>query len=234
MFKLFLLLIGLFTSNCFGQVSVKTYIPEGAKIYGPMILKEQARIFPNVPYPPYILALIEHETCITLKHSRCFNPKARLLTSREEGAGLPQITRTFRKDGTVKMDVLTDYVKRYNKELHDLSWSNVYSRPDLQARFTSLMLRDLYKHYYRIPDTWQRTHFVDSAYNGGPGMLDKERMACGLAAGCNPNIFPHNVERYCLRNKNSIYGTRNACDINRHHVDDVLYVRFPKYRDLFK
>ena len=234
MLKLFLSLLVFITTSCLAQTSVKTDIPPGAKQYGPLILKEQARIFPGVPYPAYILALTEHETCIHLKHPRCFNPAARLKTSKEEGAGLPQITRTFRPDGSVKMDVLTDYVRRYNKELHDLSWSNVYSRPDLQARFTSLMLRDLYKHYYRIPDPWQRTHFVDSAYNGGPGMLDKERMACGLAAGCNPNIFPHNVERYCLRNKNSIYGTRNACDINRYHVDDVLYVRFPKYRDLFK
>lgn len=75
--------------------------------------------------------------------------------------------------------------------------------------------------------------FADAAYNGGIGGLNKERRACVTIAGCDPSRWFGHVEKYCMKSKVALYGKRSACDINRHHVRDVLLVRAPKYKKLY-
>lgn len=92
------------------------------------------------------------------------------------------------------------------------------------------MLKSNYKYYYSITrDVDNSIAFADASYNGGIGGLDKERRACNIASNCNPNIWFGNVERFCMKSKVALYGNRSACDINRHHVKDVLIIRAPKY-----
>ena len=227
------LTLSLFMTLAFSapiRYDVKIYIPPNFFKIKDVVLKEQHRLMPNFPYEGYFFALSEHESCITLTSKRCLDPTARLLTSKEEGAGIPQLTRTFRKDGTVKMDVLTDMARRYNRELKELSWKNVYKRPDLQIRAMVILYKENYDSFMFIPNKLERVKFSDSAYNGGRGWLNKERIACGVSKNCNPQIYSYNVERYCLRSKKALYGTRSPCDINRHHVTDVIDVRMPKYQ----
>lgn len=64
---IFLLLI-LFTDNVYSYPDVKTYIPEQAYQYLPVIKKETDNLFKEFPYSFYFGALIEHESCITLTH----------------------------------------------------------------------------------------------------------------------------------------------------------------------
>lgn len=71
--------------------------------------------------------------------------------------------------------------------------------------------------------------FADAAYNGGIGGLDNERRACKLSKTCDHTKWFNNVERFCLKSKAALYGQRSACDINRHHVYDVLLIRSQKY-----
>ena len=60
-----------------------------------------------------------------------------------------------------------------------------------QIRIITLMLRDDYKRLYDIKDDWARLHMVDAAYNGLGGL---KRRACGLKAGCDPQLWFGNVE----------------------------------------
>jgi len=205
------------------------FIPPQAFTYKDTIQKELDNYFPSLYNYNYTPSLIEHESCISLKHKKCWNSLSRLKTSREEGAGLGQVTRAFKADGSVRFDTLGEMSKRYKQELRDAKWETIYQRPDIQIRIIILMLRDDYKKLYNIENPEYRMQMVDAAYNGGLGGVLKERRACGLAQNCNPNIWFNNVEKYCLKSKKVLYGTRSACDINRHHVEDVFHSNIPKY-----
>ena len=117
--------------------------------------------------------------------------------------------------------------------LRELNWANVYTRPDLQIRAVVLKMKDNYQYYIRYTDSENSLAFADAAYNGGIGGLDNERRACKITTGCNPSLWFDNVEKLCLKSKAALYGQRSACDINRHHVKDVLIIRSPKYQQFW-
>lgn len=213
--------------------NVKTYVPDRAFEHLPTMKKEVDRILPNFTHPHYFAGLAEHESCISLTHSRCWSPTSRLKTSREEGAGIPQLTRAYTKDGKLRFDTLSDLRRQHKQELADLSWSNVYQRPDLQIRAMLLLSKGNYDRLYEIKDPWERLAMADSAYNGGLGNVNKGRRLCGLRAGCDPNKWFDNVERVPARSTKPLYAGRSAHDINTFHVRDVLYTRMPKYHKYF-
>lgn len=209
---------------------VTTYIPPQAYPYLPLVRSETLRLFQHAPSVAYFPALIEHESCISLTHKRCWNPGSELKTARERGLGLGQITIAYREDGTVRFDKLEEMRAAYQKELKELSWLTLSARPDLQIRAIILQVKANYDRLYRVTSDWDRLQMADSAYNGGAGGLDKERLACGLAKDCDPQRWIDHVEKRCLKSKKALYGTRSACDINRHHVLDTTVIRLPKYR----
>jgi hypothetical protein len=218
----------LFASAARAQ-DVRTYIPKNAVTYLPVLRAERLRFWPDDPAPAMLGALVEHESCISLTHSRCWNPASRLKSAREEGAGLGQITRAYRADGTTRFDALQELVDSH-PALRGLSWDNVYQRPDLQLRAVVLMARDNFKFFSRFTgDDLYALHFADAAYNGGIGGVQKERQACHLSPNCDPKQWFGNVAEHCLKSKTALYGARSACDINRHHVFDVCVVRPQKY-----
>jgi membrane-bound lytic murein transglycosylase MltF len=123
---------------------------------------------------------------------------------------------------------------QYPRELGELSWSTIYERPDLQIRTIVLMTRDLYRHFQLSSyNNIEALAFMDAAYNGGRNGVDRERRACLIDRTCDHSKWFDNVERYCLKSKAALYGNRSACDINRHHVRDVLLIRANKYQKYF-
>lgn len=216
------------------SIAGKDYIPDKALKYIPIVIKEVDTVLPGFPLPPYFLALAEHESCVSLKSSRCWSPTSRLKTKREEGAGLFQLTRTWR-NGKTRFDTLSDLVKQHPKQLGDLSWRNVYDRPDLQIKAMLFLYKSNYSKISKkgVPLITDRLAFSDMAYNGGYGRVLKDRRRCGLSKGCNPSIYFNNVEKYCTASKKKLYGNRSACDINRHHVRDVLTKRIKKYTEYY-
>lgn len=210
---------------------VATYIPPRALEHLPTVREQVRELMPEFPQPHYFAALIEHESCISLTHSRCWSPTSRLRTSREEGAGLGQLTRAFRADGSVRFDALADARRLDPRGLNELRWDTVYQRPDLQVRVIVLMTRSTYNRLTPlVPQHGPRLAMADAAYNGGLGGLMNERRACAARPGCDAGQWFGHVEHTCLKSKAPLYGTRSACDINRHHVHDVLITRMPKYR----
>lgn len=227
--KRLLLVLTLLCNFAFAQ----GLVPPQAFTYKDIIQKELDDNFPDLYDYNYTPSLIEHESCITLKHKRCWNSMSKLKSAREEGAGLGQVTRAFNADGSVRFDTLTEMSKRYKNELREAKWETIYSRPDIQIRIMILMIRDDYKKLYNVPNPEHRMQMVDAAYNGGLGGVLKERRACGMATNCNPNEWFNNVEKYCLKSKKALYGTRSACDINRHHVHDVFHDNLPRYDKVY-
>jgi hypothetical protein len=212
------------------SIDVNTYIPPRAFPLLDLVKSESNRLMPNMPYPYYFGALIEHESCISLTHSRCWSPTSQLKSQREIGIGLSQLSKAYNPDGSVRFDVLSDLAKRHKQELKELSWNTVRDRPDLQIRAMILLSRGNYNALYTIQDPYERLAMTDVAYNGGLGGLQKERRVCGLSANCDPNKWFDNVERYCLKSKKPIYAGRSACTISRNHPVDTLKHRMPKYK----
>lgn len=221
-------LMGLFGGMARAQ-DVRTFIPPQADVHRLTLKIEQVQHWRDHPKPETLPALIEHESCISLKHSRCWNPRSKLKSAREEGAGFGQITRAWHPDGRLRFDALAELRERH-PALREWDWANVYDRPDLQLRAVVLKSRDDFRALAVVADPMERLAFADAAYNGGLGGVQRERRACGLKAACDPQRWWGHVEQTCLKSRAPLYGTRSACDINRHHVHDVLKVRAPKYR----
>jgi len=147
-----------------------------------------------------------------------------------QSQALPVLGTNFSAE-VVRFDALADSRRLDPRGLNELRWETVYQRPDLQMRVIVLMTRDAYNRLVKlVPDHLPRLAMADAAYNGGIGGLLNERRACGLKSGCNPNVWFGNVEHTCLKSTKPLYGNRSACDINRHHVHDVLLTRMPKYQ----
>lgn len=223
----------VFSTRAHAADDVRTYVPENAKVYIPMLHAEQVRLWPTHPQPSALFSLAEQESCITLRHRMCWNPGAKLKTSREEGAGIFQITRAYREDGSLRFDALAA-TKALDPSLSDWSWSNVYTRPDLQLRAVVVMNRDCFNRLARlVKDPQQVLYMCDSAYNGGFGGMQAERRACGEREDCDPQKWFGNVEKTCLKSKVAWKGYgKSACEINREHVDYVFNLRREKYYKL--
>lgn len=225
------MMLGIALGSC--KKPVRKYIPTRAYKYFPMVIESNIEYLPELVIPDYFGGLIEHESCITLCSKRCWNPKSRLKTKREEGAGLGQLTRVFNRNGTVRWDMLRTLRLRHPKELKELTWNNIYKRPDLQIKALVLLWRDDYEYLSKsIRNKKEIQWFVDSAYNGGFKWLNRERIMCKFTKGCDPDLWFNNVEKMKSRRaRRKLYGTRTAWDINRHHVRDVR-LRSKKYKKL--
>ena len=224
------------SAAAFAGVDVKTYIPQRAPLYTLTIASEQAQYFPELQEPNYLFGLIEQESCITLTHSRCFNPYSELKTSREQGVGLGQITRAYSANGIVRFDSLRDLRAKHMNELHEWNWDNAKDRVDLQIRALLLMSRDNYKSLYRVKDPAERLKMTDAAYNAGLGRINKDRTKCSLKEWCDPQIWEDNVELTCTASQTPIrmYGNKSPCRINREHVYNVFELRMPKYKQFYR
>ncbi len=214
----------------FGKAHAEN-LPTKAAIYAPMLKAEQARFWSDHPRPELLAGLIEQESCLSLTHSRCWSPASKLKTAREEGAGLGQITRAYRADGSERFDSLADMRRQY-PDLRDWTWDNVYTRPDLQLRAIVLMSRNNHRTLRAVAASDPRLAMSDAVYNGGLAGVQTERRACGLITGCDPQQWFGHVELHCQKSRTPLYGQRSACDINREHVRMVMLVRSAKYKSL--
>jgi hypothetical protein len=205
-------------------------VPPQAAQYLPMLGVQARELLPEVP-PEYFGALIEHESgCPSIK-SMCWKPTARLKSQREEGAGLGQLTRAYRADGSLRFDSLTESRKLDPRGLNELRWETVYQRPDLQMRVMVLMTRQNWNRVVKLVDSQHlRLQLTDLSYNAGFGRVMNDRRACAATTGCDPDKWYGHVEKTCTASKKPLYGTRSACDISRHHVHDVVDTRMNKYK----
>jgi len=176
-----------------------------------------------------LAGLIEKESCITVRHSRCWNATSRLKSSREEGAGFGQITRAYYASGKLRFDALSE-LKAKHPELAAWNWGNVYVRPDLQLLGIVLKLRDNWGFFSSIPEDVDRIQFALKAYNRGLGGVRAEIQACYLMKNCISAKFMDNAGMICTASKKPLYGGRSACDISLAYVPDVYYKRAPKYK----
>lgn len=231
MHLLLLIILIIVTPLSYGQkINVREYLPKNMPRLAPTVIEESIKYSPEI-VPWYFFSLIEQESCISLTHSKCWNEKAELKNSRENGVGVGQLTRAWDKNGKLRFDNLTSLSKKYSS-LREMTWNNIKTRPDLQVRSMILLHRESYKKLNVVKDEFERLAMSDAAYNGGYGHLNKERIACGVLKNCDPQKWFGNVENIKTiksQKKQKIYGNQSMWQINRTHVKNVMTVRMEKY-----
>lgn len=204
-------------------------IPTLACTYIVSLWMAVASVWPGFYDPAIFAAQVEKETCITLKHKKCWNPNAELKSDREYGFGFGQFTIAYRQDGSVRFNTWANMRNKY-KELNDWTWEK---RFDPKLQFTAILLLDkeAWNRYSKIvPDEYQRTAFMLSEYNGGSAI--KDIGLCRVTDGCDPTKWFGHVERTSLKSKVKIqiYGNRSPYDINREYVRLIMLEKVHKYR----
>lgn len=208
-------------------------IPERAKIYLPELVAVQRAHWPDAPQPAFLAGQIEQETCASLTHSKCWNPKAELKTSRENGIGLAQHTRAYNADGSIRFDIIDDLARKH-PELRGWNWETRYNA-SYQLLGLVLMDKGIYDRIKGAASTTDRLAFMLSAYNGGEGGLAQDRRLCANTKGCNPGRWKGHVETTSLKRKAPQPGYKKSFfEINREYVRNVLDVRRAKYAPYFE
>jgi len=200
-------------------------LPPNAVKYLPLMLEEQVRLWPEMQMPSALAGQIEQETCISLKHKRCWSPYAELRTNLERGVGLGQITKTARFDSLAEMR------KQNVAELSGWKWENdsVYD-PRLQLRGLILMNKRNFRAIVGAKDYFNQDVMSKVAYNGGLGGLNSDRRICAATKGCNPSVWFGNVEHTSLKSKKLVPGYgKPFFYINREYPKNIYYSRRQKY-----
>ncbi len=222
------LLLGIFIQIVLAAPLAAADIPAGAVQYLPQLIQSQHSIWPDAPLPSFLAAQIEQETCITLKHPKCWNPRAELKTSRENGIGLGQFTRAYRPDGSIRFDKISELAQAH-KSLSGWTWAKRYDA-SYQLKAIVEMNKAIYVRQRDAATTRDRLSFSLSAYNGGEGGVLQDRRLCANTNGCDPSRWTGNVARTSLKSKvpYSGYG-KSFFAINREYVTNILDVRRSKY-----
>lgn len=200
--------------------------PAAALPYLPILAAEQRAHWPDMPLPSALGAQVEME-------SR-WNPRAQLKTSREQGIGFAQLTRTWHADGRPRFDALAEIRAAFPRELAGLSWDNPYD-PALQLRALVLKDRQEWQRTRNTATPADRLAMSFAAYNGGAGGLASDRRACAATQGCDPGQWFGHVERTSLKAKTAVAGYgRSFFEINRHYVREIMQTRRVRYAVLDK
>jgi hypothetical protein len=207
-------------------------MPTGAELYAPVLVERQRAIWPPAPEPWTIAGLIEQESCITLRHSKCWNPYAELKTHREYGFGMGQITVAYHPDGSERFNIFTELTTAH-ASLRDWKWEQ---RHDAGYQLTAIveMTRAIWRRLNTDLGATNTDHwaFVLAAYNGGTGGLLQDRRLCRNTPGCDAKRWFGHVELTSVKSRvpQKGYGNRSWYEINRSHVKNVLTVRRAKYQ----
>jgi hypothetical protein len=200
--------------------------PAAALTYLPTLAAEIDAHWPAITPRSALAAQVEQETCPSLTHRKCWNPRTELKTSREYGFGLGQLTVTKRFDNFAA-------ARGLHPSLRDWQWADRYDATR-QLRTLVLMDRAAWRGLAGVADPWQRLAMTLSAYNGGLGGVQADRRLCASIDGCDPDQWFGHVEAHSLKSraKPREYG-QSFYDINRGYVRAVLYVRRPRYAGWF-
>jgi hypothetical protein len=190
-----------------------------------VLVQEQQTHWPEVPTPWTMAGQVEAESN--------WKPTAELKTSREHGAGLGQLTRAYRADGSIVFDRLAD-ARKLHPSLADWSWED---RFDVARQLRALVLMNKIEWHVTVgaaaeDDQWA---FVLCAYNGGRGGLSRDRSLCAGTEGCDPSKWFGNVELNSWRAKVAVSGYgRSFFQINRDYVKSILTTRRHRYVDSWR
>jgi hypothetical protein len=207
-------------------------LPTNATAYLPLLRDVQRQSWADAPYPSFLAAQVEQETCPSLTSSKCWNPRTELKMAREYGFGLGQTTVAYRKNGSIRFDKQAELREQYGS-LREWTWARRFE-PKYQLTALVEMDHGIYKHVTGAASRLDQLAFTLSGYNGGESGVRQDRLLCRNTDGCEPSRWFGNVELYSLKTKTAFKGYgQSPYRINRDYVQNVINVRRPKYEPYF-
>ncbi len=191
-------------------------IPDRARDLMPTLIKAIDDVWPDMPRRSYFPGQIEQESCITLTHPKCWNPKAELKTSREYGFGLGQLTVAYRADGSERFNAWSE-IKAKDPSLKNWEWSDRYN-PELQIKAIVVKNRVNWGSIsWPVSDLDNKMAFLATYYNGGSPYKDVK--LCATIKGCDPTKWWGNVELNSYKSKTKLkeYGNKSLFQISREY-----------------
>lgn len=213
------LLVGLL---CAGSVWAAGEIPENAKQHLPTLRTVVEDYWADAPLRSTFAGQVEQETCVSLKHKKCWSPYAELKTDREYGFGLGQITVTKSFDNFKE-------AKKLDSSLKNWQWENRYNA-EFQLRTLVLTDKFNFGKFAWATDSYERMAFALAAYNGGLGGVLSDRRVCSASSSCDPSKWFGQVEHTSKKAKVAVKGYgKSFFEINREYVRNILTVRRHRY-----
>lgn len=213
---------------------VHAQVPPQALEHLPTLVRAQRDLWPDAPRPQaFLAAQVEQESCITLKHSKCWNPRVELKTKREYGFGLGQTTTAYNADGSVRFNKWAELRTRC-PSLRGWTWENRFD-PAFQLTALVEMDKSLYRLWPDAASTRDRLGFTLSAYNGGEGHVRRDRLLCRNTDGCDPARWWGHVEHHSVKSRVPFKGYgKSPFQINREYPENIMGFRLPKYLAFFQ
>lgn len=197
-------------------------LPANALQYLPVLKGEIEAHWPDTFRRAYFGGQVEQETCISLKHRKCWSPTAELKTDREYGFGLGQITVTASFNNF-------EEARKLHPSLADWTWDNRYNA---QYQLRSMVLKDKFNHgkFSWAVNERERMAFTFASYNGGIGGVLSDKRVCSTTPNCLTDRWFGNVEHTSRKAKVAAKGYgKSFFEINREYVVNVMTVRHQKY-----
>ena len=192
----------------------------------PTLLLESNLYWPDLKWKSTLGAQVRQETCPSLKHRFCWNPRAELKTSREYGFGLSQITITPRFDNFKE-------AKKLDKTMKDWAWDNRYNAT-YQLRTMILMDKFAHGKFQWAADEKEQLAFAFAAYNGGIGGVLSDRSVCRATENCDPAYWFGHVEHTSKKAKVAANGYGlSFYQINRGYVKHIMGEYSLRYMPFF-
>lgn len=209
-------------------------VPYQALEHLPTLRRAQLSIWPDAPMPAFLAAQVEQESCISLKHRRCWNPRVELKTHAEYGFGLGQTTIAYDKFGNVRFNKWAELRTRYPQSLSGWTWENRYD-PFYQLTALVEMDKASYELWPDAATVRDRLGFMLSGYNGGDGHVKKDRVLCRHTPGCDHTRWFGHVARHSVKTRIPTPGYKySPYAINREYPENIMGFRLPKYIPFFR
>lgn len=206
-----------------GLSFAQTKLPNEAEKLLPILKQEINRNWNTIPIRQMPAGLIEQESL--------WKSKAVLKTDREYGCGLGQFTKTYKADGSIRFDTLSD-MKRLDSTLSNWTWEDCFN-VQLQMRAVILKLKvDNRSCVTTMANTNEAMACTAAKYNGGAGSIVNRVRTCRLTPGCDPTIWFNNLQTQCPMSnvKQKGYG-ESFCQINSKYPGRV-FTRMEKYKKI--
>lgn len=230
MFCAITLFCGLGVTMAHGQTLPP--LPTNAYKYLPMLIELEDELWPDAPLRGWTGAQVHKESCITVKHSKCWNPRAELRTSREWGVGFGQITIAYNKDGSERFNVFNE-LRALDPVLRTWRWDDRFD-PKMQLRALLVKNKIGYLSITGASNRVDHLAFSLAGYNGGLSGVLSDRRLCQAVQGCDPNRWFGNVELYSNKSRKPWQGYgQSAFEINRAYPREIIFKLRPLYEPYY-
>ncbi len=207
-------------------------LPANAATYLPLLVQTQRSVWPNAPKPGHMGAQVQKESCITVKHSKCWNPRAELKTAREYGFGFGQTTVAYNADGSERFNVFKE-MQSLDPILKTWAWQNRFD-PTMQLRALVVKNRIGYERISGAATDIDHLAFSLAGYNGGMSGVLSDRRLCQATPGCDHRRWFGHTEKYSNKSRTPWKGYgKSAFDINREYPRVIIFQLTPMYVPYF-